>query len=52
MSEKEQAREQILSLVSVYANKYRIMEDSFWIGVYPGMTDEMLGFMAEMLIER
>lgn len=25
----------------------RIMRDSFWIGVYPGMTDEMLDYMAE-----
>ena len=24
----------------------RIMEDSFWIGVYPGMTDEMLDYMS------
>ena len=27
----------------------RIMRDSFWIGVYPGMTDEMLYYMAETL---
>lgn len=25
----------------------RIMQDSFWIGVYPGMTEKMLGFMAD-----
>ena len=27
-------------------NTDRIMNDSFWIGVYPGMTDEMIEFMA------
>lgn len=27
----------------------RIMNDSFWIGVYPGMTDEMIGHMAEIV---
>lgn len=25
----------------------RIMKDTFWVGVYPGMTDEMLDYMAE-----
>lgn len=29
----------------------RIMKDSFWIGVYPGMTDEMLDYMADTLID-
>jgi CDP-6-deoxy-D-xylo-4-hexulose-3-dehydrase len=28
----------------------RIMKDSFWIGVYPGMTERMLEYMAESLI--
>ncbi len=32
-------------------NTERIMRDSFWIGVYPGMTDEMLDYMAEVLKE-
>lgn len=27
----------------------RIMEDSFWIGVYPGMTDEMIDYMIKIL---
>lgn len=27
----------------------RIMEDSFWIGVYPGMTDEMIDYMIKMV---
>ncbi|MBQ6164498.1 MAG: lipopolysaccharide biosynthesis protein RfbH [Clostridia bacterium] len=29
----------------------RIMNDSFWIGVYPGMTDAMLDDMAKIVIE-
>lgn len=29
----------------------RIMRDSFWIGVYPGMTDEMLSYMAGSILE-
>lgn len=29
----------------------RIMRDSFWVGVYPGMTDEMLDYMAETIKE-
>lgn len=28
-----------------------IMNSSFWIGVYPGMTDEMLDYMAQCIIE-
>lgn len=28
-----------------------IMNNSFWIGVYPGMTDEMIDYMAESVIE-
>ncbi len=29
----------------------RIMRDSFWIGVYPGMTEEKLAYMAKLLRE-
>ncbi len=32
-------------------NTDRIMNDSFWIGVYPGMTDDMLNKMADVIIE-
>lgn len=28
-------------------NTDRIMRDTFWIGVYPGMTDSMIGYMTE-----
>lgn len=30
-------------------NTDTIMHDSFWIGVYPGMTDEMLDYMIETI---
>lgn len=29
----------------------RIMEHSFWVGVYPGMTDEMIDYMAKTVME-
>lgn len=32
-------------------NTDRIMERSFWVGVYPGMTDAMIDYMAKMLKE-
>ncbi len=38
-------------IVGTLENTDRIMQDSFWIGVYPGMTDEMLDYMAESIIE-
>ena len=28
-----------------------IMNNTFWIGVYPGMTDEMIDYMAKTIIE-
>ena len=31
------------------ANSDRIMRDTFWVGVYPGMTDEMIDYMAEVI---
>ncbi|MBO6150215.1 MAG: lipopolysaccharide biosynthesis protein RfbH [Clostridium sp.] len=30
-------------------NTDRIMRDTFWVGVYPGMTDEKIDYMAEIL---
>lgn len=29
----------------------RIMNDTFWVGVYPGMTDEMIDYMAKIIKE-
>ena len=31
-------------------NTDRIMNDTFWIGVYPGMTDEMIDYMVKTII--
>lgn len=31
-------------------NTNRIMRDTFWIGVYPGMTDEMIDYMGRILL--
>lgn len=28
-----------------------IMKNTFWVGVYPGMTDEMVDYMAKVIIE-
>jgi CDP-6-deoxy-D-xylo-4-hexulose-3-dehydrase len=32
-------------------NTDTVMNNTFWIGVYPGMTDEMIDYMAEMLLK-
>ena len=37
-------------IVGGLGNTDRIMRDTFWIGVYPGMTDEMLEYMASTII--
>ena len=29
----------------------RIMRDTFWVGVYPGMTGEMIDYMAKTIRE-
>lgn len=38
-------------VVGTLENTDRIMRDSFWVGVYPGMTDEMIDYMAGMIRE-
>lgn len=38
-------------VVGELTNTDRIMRDSFWIGVYPGMTDEKLEYMAKIIRE-
>jgi CDP-6-deoxy-D-xylo-4-hexulose-3-dehydrase len=32
-------------------NTDRIMNDTFWVGVYPGMTDEMIDYMAAVILK-
>ncbi len=38
-------------IVGDLSNTDRIMRDSFWVGVYPGMTDEKLDYMASAIRE-
>ena len=38
-------------IVGDLRNTDRIMNDTFWVGVYPGMTDEMLDYMAKTIKE-
>ena len=38
-------------VVGSLENTDRIMKDTFWVGVYPGMTDEMIDFMAKSIKE-
>lgn len=38
-------------IVGDLSNTDRIMRDSFWVGVYPGMTDEKLDYMALIIRE-
>ncbi|MGN1416342.1 MAG: lipopolysaccharide biosynthesis protein RfbH [Oscillospiraceae bacterium] len=37
--------------VGELANTERIMRDTFWVGVYPGMTDEMTDHIGRTIIE-
>lgn len=38
-------------IVGNLENTDRIMKDTFWVGLYPGMTDEMIDYMAKTLKE-
>mgnify|MGYP001077222692 FL=1 len=38
-------------IVGELVNTDRIMKDSFWVGVYPGMTDKMLDYMINVITE-
>lgn len=38
-------------VVGKLENTDKIMKDSFWVGVYPGMTDEMIDYMTDTIIE-
>ena len=37
-------------IVGTLENTDRVMTDTFWVGVYPGMTDEMIDYMAKTII--
>lgn len=36
-------------IVGSLKNTDRIMRDTFWVGVYPGMTDEMIAYMVKTI---
>lgn len=38
-------------MVGSLENTDRIMRDTFWVGVYPGMTDEKIDYMAKIIKE-
>ena len=38
-------------VVGELKNTDRIMRDSFWVGVYPGMTEEKLDYIAKTILE-
>ena len=38
-------------IVGELENTDRIMNDSFWVGVYPGMSDEMIDYMSMIVRE-
>ena len=38
-------------VVGELTNTDRIMRDTFWVGVYPGMSDEMIDYMAQVIKE-
>lgn len=38
-------------IVGNLTNTERIMNDTFWVGVYPGMNDEMIDYMIEIIKE-
>lgn len=38
-------------IVGELANTDRVMNQSFWVGIYPGMTDQMIDFMAAKIKE-
>ena len=38
-------------IVGTLENTDRIMKDTFWVGVYPGMTEEMIDYMIKVIKE-
>lgn len=38
-------------VIGTLKNTEFIMNNTFWVGVYPGMTDEMIDYMAEVIIK-
>jgi CDP-6-deoxy-D-xylo-4-hexulose-3-dehydrase len=36
-------------IVGDLKNTEKVMRDTFWIGVYPGLTEEMIDFMLQKI---
>ena len=36
-------------IIGDLSNTDRVMKDTFWVGVYPGMTDKMIDYMAKII---
>ncbi len=49
----DQMREKNLGyrVIGTLENTDYIMENTFWVGVYPGMTDEMIDYMSQTIID-
>ena len=45
------ARGEGYRIVGNLENTDRIMASTFWVGVYPGMTDEMVDYMLKTIKE-
>ena len=48
----QRARDDGYRTIGDLPNTDRIMNDAFWIGLYPGMTEEMLAYMADVLVRQ
>ena len=44
-------RKEEYRIVGTLENTDRIMKDTFWVGVYPGMTEEMIDYMIKVIKE-
>jgi CDP-6-deoxy-D-xylo-4-hexulose-3-dehydrase len=45
------AKDRDYRVIGELPNTDKIMNDSFWIGVYPGMTDVMIDYMTSSIVE-
>lgn len=49
--DKLRNRKEGYRIVGTLKNTDRIMKDTFWVGVYPGMTEEMIDYMIKVIKE-
>ena len=41
----------VYRVVGDLANSEFVVNNTFWVGVYPGMTDDMIDYMAQVIKE-